>query len=67
VDVERVHPAETGDSAAVQCPRCDGTGVDPLYQNQCQTCLGTGFLLQQRFDANGRPIRVNLIDKKKKA
>ena len=66
MEVERTHPAETGDSAVSQCPNCDGTGIDPRYNNMCQMCLGTGFLLQQRFDANGRPIRVNVIDKKKK-
>jgi DnaJ-class molecular chaperone len=65
VNVKREHPAETGDSAVSNCPRCDGTGEDPQYHNQCQYCLGTGFLLQQRFDQNGRPVRVNLIDAKK--
>jgi len=66
MDVERVHPAETGDSAVVNCATCDGTGVHPWYHNQCPTCVGTGFLLQQRFDDAGRPIRVNVIDKRKK-
>jgi len=66
MEVERTHPAETGDSAVNQCPTCDGTGLHPYYKNQCTTCLGTGFLLQQRFDDNGRPIRVTMTEKKAK-
>jgi DnaJ-class molecular chaperone len=65
MQVERSHPSETGDSQVSNCPTCDGTGVHPYYHNACPTCCGTGFLLQQRFDQNGRPIRVDLIAAKK--
>lgn len=59
--VARTNPAEDGDSAAVSCPRCNGSKVDPVYNSQCPLCVGTGFLLQQRMDANGRPTRVRVV------
>jgi DnaJ-class molecular chaperone len=62
-DAKRVHPAETGDSEAVTCPACGGSGENQ-YGQPCQVCLGPGFLLQQRRDAVGNPVRVNLVEKK---
>jgi len=72
VQVERKHPAETGDSEVVICPTCNGTGKN-RYGNVCGSaqadtpaCHGSGWMYQQRFDASGRPIRVELVDKLKK-
>lgn len=59
--VKRKHPADTGDSEAVPCPRCQGTAKDPIYGSPCQTCAGAGFITQQRFNATtGLPVRVVL-------
>jgi len=62
MEVERTHPAETGDSAVVVCSGCNGTKVHPWYHTACEICAGTGWLLQQRFDANGHPIRVTVVE-----
>ena len=62
MDVERKHPKETGDSEVVSCPKCGGTKLDPQYGSECPTCLGTGWIYQQRFDPSGKAIRVNLVD-----
>jgi len=59
--VTRSHPAETGDSAAVSCPVCNGSKHNPQYPDQpCSMCVGTGFLLQQRMDSQGRAVRVSI-------
>lgn len=67
IEVKRTHPGETADSEVVPCGHCGGTGKNRFGQicgtaNEDQGgCVGTGWLLQQRRDANGLPVRVQVV------
>jgi hypothetical protein len=68
IEVKRSHPSENSDSEAVPCSHCNGTGKNRFGQvcgtaNEDQGgCGGTGYLLQQRRDERGLPIRVLVTD-----
>lgn len=66
--MKRKHPADTSDTEMVKCPKCNGTGKNRFGQ-PCGAaeedqggCAGTGYISQQRRDANGNAIRVPIDD-----